>query len=178
MVYTKKEVQQWLSNRSIDPKTFKKIPKYGKKYFDLENRAKKLKLIIPYNKTVLSKYYRPSNLQIFKPTVQECKEWLKNKTVNPRSGRVIGYNKYVYKKYYNQCILYGLMERLKPKTPILIPMKNKVSSKKKKFKPEFTKKQCKEWLKNRNINPKSGRKISKNGSVYQKFKKCIKYYNL
>jgi len=42
----------------------------------------------------------------------------------------------------------------------------------------FSKKMCKKFLKKKNINPLTGRKIKRNGKIYKKFIKDCKFYKL
>ena len=42
----------------------------------------------------------------------------------------------------------------------------------------YIERECKDWLKNRKINPRTGRKIKKGGSVYKKFLSRCKHYKL
>ena len=76
-----------------------------------------------------------------------CKKFLKNKSVNPSSGRPIKRGGTKYKKLLKEC------------------------------KPTITKKNCVKFLESgKTINPITGRTVKKDGPIYKSFmKKCKKY---
>lgn len=74
-----------------------------------------------------------------------CKEWMKNKNINPETKRTIKDTSPIYKKYVKLCT-----------EPLIKDL-------------------CMEWLKNKNINPETNRKIKDTSPIYKKYmKKCSK----
>ncbi len=88
-------------------------------------------------------------------TKSECSKWLKNKEVNPRSNRPIQVGKGVYNKLEQSCADYQLIEG---------PSGRQSAKKKSDI---FTPDECKLWLIDKTINPRSKRKIKIGGSVYK-----------
>jgi len=88
-------------------------------------------------------------------TAEDCEKWLKNKSINPKTGRKINPNAKngIYSKLEKACTH---------------PPAN-----------EFSDKDCEKWLKNKSINPKTGRKINPNAKtgIYSKLEKVCKSTN-
>ena len=83
-----------------------------------------------------------------------CEEWIQEPLINPKTGRRILKNGETYKMWQNKCKELGLEH--KPKCNKLV-----------------TYNRCQEWIKNRNINPETGRKISSTGPTFKRYlKKC------
>jgi 2-cysteine adaptor domain len=116
--------------------------------------------------------------------MNDCKEWLKDPLVNPRTRRKIKANGSVYKELqkecediqYDECVEWLKDPLINPRTKryldvgdpmyykfekackgIEIPVKTKPPSD-----------ECEEWLKNPLVNPRTGRKINVGGSVFKK----------
>ena len=79
-----------------------------------------------------------------------CKQWKKNKNINPLTGRAIKKNGPTYKKIEKMCKKY--MSR---------------------------KEKCRKWKRHKSKNPTTGRKIKKQGPTYKKYEKeCLSKKNI
>jgi|LakMenE18May11ns_1017448.scaffolds.fasta_scaffold9892115_2 hypothetical protein len=79
-----------------------------------------------------------------------CKEWIKNKNVNPETKRKIKDTSPIYKKYLKLCY------------------NNNNNNNNEKL--------CKEWIKNKNVNPETKRKIKDTSPIYKNYIKiCNKF---
>ena len=96
--WTKKECNQWLKNKSINPKTNKKISVDGRIY-------KKIQLNCCSSPTTVSspKKKQKEIKQDEGFSKKECQQWLKNKSVNPKTNRKISEDGKIYKKIEKQC---------------------------------------------------------------------------
>ena len=116
--------EEWLLNRTVNPRSGRKIKVGGPTYRQLEQEC--------------------SN-----PSSKPCEEWLLNRTVNPRSGRKIKVGGPTYRQLEQECSNPTTPE---PKTTI---------------REASTTAECEEWLLNRTVNPRSGRKIKVGGPTYR-----------
>ena len=93
-------------------------------------------------------------------TKELCYKWYEDKNINPLSKRKINENGAIYKS-------------LKSKCSKLLNNENK-NNKNNKKSLNITDELCKKWIKNKNINPETKRKISSTGNIYkQYYKKCL-----
>ena len=88
-------------------------------------------------------------------TDTDCYMWVKNKNINPHTNRKILSSSPIYKKFEKKCL-----ENIKKKLSLKLS--------------DNTDKDCYMWLKNKNINPHTNRKILSTSPIYKKFeKKCL-----
>ena len=88
-------------------------------------------------------------------TDTDCYMWVKNKNINPHTNRKILSTSPIYKKFEKKCL-----ENIKKKLSLTLS--------------DNTDKDCYMWLKNKNINPHTNRKILSTSPIYKKFeKKCL-----
>jgi hypothetical protein len=81
---TKKEIcDKWLINKTINPKTSRKIKENGAIYKELEKKCS----LNPLNQKEI------------------CDKWLINKTINPKTSRKIKENGAVYKELEKKCLI-------------------------------------------------------------------------
>lgn len=85
-----------------------------------------------------------------------CEEFLRNPTKNPETGRVIELGGKKYKEFTERCKKVGLCSK-----PVSgnIPMNRSL---------------CRQFAKNPNVNPKTGKKIAINGPTFKKLMKECK----
>jgi|694.fasta_scaffold00546_3 hypothetical protein len=89
-------------------------------------------------------------------TKELCYKWYEDKNINPLSNRKINETGAIYKS-------------LKSKCSKLLNNQNNYNKKSLNITDEL----CKKWIKNKNINPETNRKISTTGNIYkQYYKKC------
>jgi len=94
-----------------------------------------------------------------------CKEWIKNKNINPETKRKIKDTSPIYKKYLKLC---GSNKNNNDDIKKGNDDKNDKNNKIKKL--------CKEWIKEKNINPETKRKIKDTSPIYKKYiKLCNKF---
>jgi hypothetical protein len=72
---------------------------------------------------------------------------------------------------------FGYKPRQRRGVATLLHRSNLYKRSKRKVK-RFSKKMCKKFLKKKNINPLTGRKIKRNGKIYKRFIKDCKFYKL
>jgi len=94
----------WLNNKTINPKTNRKIKENCKTYNEYKNRC----LYFGLNLDNSNPIHNPivNNNEI---TREDCLLWLKNKTINPKTKRKIKENALIYNKYEKKSIEYGLI---------------------------------------------------------------------
>ena len=92
-----------------------------------------------------------------------CEEFFKDPSRNPKTKRKILSTGKVYKNIVKSCDKYKIKSRSKSK--IKSRSKSKIKSRSK------SKSICQLWLKNKNINPRTNRKIITDGPVYKKLEK-------
>jgi len=99
-----------------------------------------------------------------------CKDFLKNDSINPRTGYKIKKNGPTYKKLLKECekkVSLHKVVKVNKKITKNIDKKNVKKENEKNYK------KCKKFEENNNINPFSGRKIKRNGPTYKKLiRKC------
>ena len=78
-----------------------------------------------------------------------CNKWKQNRSINPRTKRLIKENGPVYKKLQRKCTPEELKRR--PRQP-----------------PRVVSNVCEKWLQNKLVNPKTGKTIKMNGPTYKK----------
>ena len=90
-----------------------------------------------------------------------CKEWLKNKNINPETKRKIKDTSPIYKKYLKLCN---------------DDNNNDDNNNDDNNNDDKIKNLCKEWIKNKNINPTTKRKIKDTSPIYKNYiKLCNKF---
>lgn len=87
-------------------------------------------------------------------TLEECKEWLENKEINPKTNKTISENGSIYKKLYKKCIECHLIEDDNIKN-YSVPEMKRLSEL---------------WYKNKDINPINNKKIKSSSKIYKKLK--------
>ena len=93
-----------------------------------------------------------------------CKEWLKNKNINPETKRKIKDTSPIYKKYLKLCN---------------DDNNNDDNNNDDNNNDDKIKNLCKEWIKNKNINPTTKRKIKDTSPIYKNYiKLCNKFIYL
>lgn len=95
-------------------------------------------------------------------TKKECQEWMANKEKNPRTKRSISPTGRVAKELKKMVIELGLTSG-----------EEEIKGEK-----TFTKKECQEWMKKKDTNPKTKRKISPEGRIYKELKKKSQDYGI
>lgn len=117
---------------------------------------------------------------------KKCKEWRSNQTLNPLTRRVIKINGPVYKKLQKEC------NEIRPanakpvnneRGPLTIRQNNArpvnvrpVNARPVNNERDVIESDCKKWVKNKHINPQTGRRIIYKGPTYNSLqKKCLKY---
>src|SRR3989338_8209880 len=96
-IWTKKECNQWLKNKSINPKTNKKISVDGRIYKKIQVNCS----TSPSSTSYSPKKKQKETKEIKQDegfTKKECQQWLKNKSVNPKTNRKISEDGKIYKK--------------------------------------------------------------------------------
>ena len=104
-IWTKKECNQWLKNKSINPKTNKKISVDGRIYKKIQVNCS----TSPSSTSYSPKKKQKETKEIKQDegfTKKECQQWLKNKSVNPKTNRKISEDGKIYKKIEKQCKKY------------------------------------------------------------------------
>jgi hypothetical protein len=92
-----------------------------------------------------------------------CEEWFKNKNINPETKRKIKDTSHIYKKYLKLC---GSNKN----------NNDDIKKDNDDDKNDKNKKLCKEWIKAKNINPETKRKIKDTSPIYKKYiKLCNKF---
>jgi len=96
-------------------------------------------------------------------TDNECAEWRRNPTVNPRTGRYIIINSPKYMEYQERC-----------GAPIVVPQPARQPRQPHVMSTtqlEFTDNECAEWRRNPTVNPRTGRNITINGPKYMEYQR-------
>jgi hypothetical protein len=180
--YTKKQCDEWIANKLVNPKTNKKIQKDKSVYNDLKKHCiGKSKSKSPIVEVIKDKVKSKSKSKSKSPLVVEtkgkytkkqCDDWIANKLVNPITKRKIQQGKPVYNDLNKHCTV-----KSKSKSPIVEVKKDKVKSKSPlvvETKGKYTKKQCDDWIVNKLVNPITKRKIQQNKPVYNDLNKhCL-----
>jgi hypothetical protein len=167
--YTKKQCDDWIANKLVNPITGRKIlqgkPVYNdfKKHCTVKSKSpivevKKVKSKSPIVAEIKGKY-----------TKKQCDDWIANKLVNPITGRKILQGKPVYNDLKKHCTN-------KSKSPIVEIKKDKVKSKSPIIEPigKYTKYVCEQWKLNNLVNPMTGKKIQEGKGIYNDLKKHCK----
>ena len=95
-----------------------------------------------------------------KITKELCDKWLINKNINPITARKIKETGAIYKELSKKCSFNPLN-----------PIKSKKKTKKEKEVKLTDSQICNKWLENKNINPKTSRKIKETGAIYKELSK-------
>lgn len=157
----------WEKNKDLNPFTGGNITK---------NMYKLLEIVCIKSPTAYkSKSPRDRNISVTK-----CKDFLKNKNINPITGRTIKDNGAVQKKLIKQCQQLKLSDssysnprksRSRNKKPRNPPRNPSISSSADKLR-----KICEEWFNNRGIDPISRKKIRPNFKIYKSLlTKCSEF---
>lgn len=157
--------KQFLNNPRINPRTGRQILPTGQVYKKLVKECGE-----PDYDAHSSRYYSDimfiakkfpwtrRSPKISMTRKNPCEEFLKNPHINPRTRRQISPEGNVYKKLMREC-----------STPSRAQSRARSRARSRKH-------PCEEFLKNSNINPKTGRKISPEGNVYKKLvRECERY---
>ena len=136
------------------------IKLFVKNYKDVDWLSKQLDVLYD-NKRWGKQYHSGEKGEMTKANV---KKWLENKNINPKTGKKIISTGKVYKEFHSKSVELGLTKGS--------PTKKKSNSKK--SGEEFTKKELKKWLKDKERNPQTNRKISLTGKIYMKLEKAAK----
>ena len=166
--YTKKQCDDWIANKLVNPITGRKIQEGKPVYNDFKKHCtvkSKSPIVIPKK----DKSKSPIIIETKgKYTKKQCDDWIANKLVNPITGRKILQGKPVYNDLNKHCTV-------KSKSPIVEIKKDKVKSPKVvETKGKYTKKQCDDWIANKLVNPITKRKIQQGKPVYNDFAKHCK----
>jgi serine/threonine protein kinase len=137
---------QWKLNKSINPRTNRKIKPTGKVYKDLETECAS-------KSPTRRRAGGPRNLDPYSP---KCLKWRNNPTVNPTTDRKIKIGGPTYQKLEEEC---GPPVAA-PAPPRAPPQNDKQAEP-----------NCDEWRANPSMNPKTGRAISPRGKIYQWYQK-------
>ena len=109
-------------------------------------------------------------------TPHECKQFLNNPTINPKTNRPIKKNGPTYKKINAQCGKEDKkIKKVVKKIKKVVKKIKKVDTKNKKIaKESLMKGKCDLWKTNKTVNPLTNRKIKDTGAVYKQFAKLCK----
>jgi len=127
---TKELCYKWIANKGIiNPITNSIIDKNGKLYKEIEKACMKLKIIDNKTKEVLKEHKEfikkydkkelkkkvlitnnPKYKLKYEPTIEDCKKWLKNKLINPKTNVKIIKNGEIYRQLKNKCELLGIID--------------------------------------------------------------------
>jgi hypothetical protein len=170
--YTKKQCDDWITNKLVNPITGRKILQGKSVYNDLmkhcTNKSKSPIVEVKKDKSKSPLVVETKG----KYSKKQCDDWIANKLVNPITKRKILQGKPVYNDLMKHCTN-------KSKSPIVEVKKDKVKSKSKsplviETKGKYSKKQCDDWIANKLVNPITKRKIQEGKSVYNDFNKnCL-----
>ena len=141
---------QWKLNKSINPRTNRKIKPIGKVYKDLEVECASKS---PKGKSPGSPGRRRGRQDPYSP---KCFKWRNNPTVNPTTDRMIKIGGPTYQKLEEECgspTTSGGQVYTSPAAPTLLAD------------------ECDEWKANPGKNPRTGRAISPRGKIYQWYQK-------
>lgn len=104
--YTREQCEKWRRNKTVNPLTGRKITSTGPTYLEFKKSCAAHK--IP---TVAPSYPMTASL-----TREQCKEWRKNKSVTPLSGRRINIRGAIYNAHKKSCKQYKKPSK-KPSLP-------------------------------------------------------------
>ena len=167
--YTKKQCDDWIANKLVNPITGRKILQGKPVYNDFKKHCtvkSKSPIVIPKK----DKSKSPIIIETKgKYTKKQCDDWIANKLVNPITGRKILQGKPVYNDLKKHCTN-------KSKSPIVEIKKDKVKSKSPIIEPigKYTKYVCEQWKLNNLVNPMTGKKIQEGKGIYNDLKKHCK----
>lgn len=140
---------QWKLNKSINPRTNRKIKPTGKVYKDLETEC------ASKSPTRRRTGGLTGNLDLYSP---KCLKWHNNPSVNPTTDRKIKIGGPTYQKLKEECGSVAVPAAQAPPQPS--PQNDKQAEA-----------NCDEWRANPSKNPKTGRAISPRGKIYQWYQK-------
>ena len=154
-IYTKEICNNWRSTPLVNPLSNKTIKKDGPTFNKLKKECK----------IFLSNSTSPQpKRQVMKKTDKNpiytqdiCDKWRSKPLVNPLSNRTIKEDGPIYNKLKKEC-------NTSASRSISLQHKKKVIN-------EDEIKLCKQWLKNKSINPKSNKAITSTGAIYKKYLK-------
>lgn len=135
---------KWKQDKSINPRTNRKIKPTGKVYKALEVECDDPG--VPKSPRRPARRYSP-----------KCLKWYNNPTVNPATNRKIKFDGPTYLQLEAEC-----------GTPTAVPVPPKATAT---VPPEPIQDECDEWKANRGKNPRTGRSISPRGKIYQWYQK-------
>ena len=142
-----KPCEEWLLNRTVNPRSGRKIKVGGPTYRQLEQECSNP--TTPESETTIREA---------STTAEPCEEWLLNRTVNPRSGRKIKVGGPTYRQLEKECSNPTTPE---PETTIREASTTTIRE------ASTTAEPCEEWILDRTVNPRSGRKIKVGGPTYR-----------
>ena len=127
---TKELCYKWIANKGlINPITGSIIDKRGKLYKEIQKACIKLKIIDDKTKEVLKEHKQfienfnkkevkkekiitknPKYKLKYEPTIEDCKKWIKNKLINPRTNVKINENGEIYLQLKSKCDVLGIKD--------------------------------------------------------------------
>lgn len=139
---TKDLCYKWIANKGlINPITNSIIDKNGKLYKEIEKACIKLKIIDEKTKEINKEHQKfidnydkqnqkkekvitknPKYKLKYEPTLDDCKKWIKNKLINPRTNVKINENGEIYLQLKNKCEALGIVDsKINEKKEIIKP---------------------------------------------------------
>lgn len=149
---------KWKKNKDVNPFTGGNITK---------NMYKSLEIVC-IKSPIAYKSKSPPNRDI---SVNKCKDFFKNKNINPLTGRTIKDNGAVQKKLIKQCQDLKLSGSYKKSAPTTGKSPKRSTRKKKNpsisLSADKLRRICEEWFNNRGVDPISRKKIRPNFKIYK-----------
>merc|ERR1712070_1186468 len=109
-------------------------------------------------------------------TVEDCLKWKTDKTKNPKTGRKIKENSFVYKQLEKNCNKKEV--KIEDKKEETKEIKDKKKNIKSILEEKLNKEECIKWINNKFINPRTNNKLDKTGYIYGIIEKQCSEYNL
>ena len=177
--------EKWRRNKSINPRTGRKINIGGPTYNDLERECRRVgrptykdpvddfvrQVRVPgynyddprvpgynYNAPAdeVKRVRFPANLDYAPRLSRVCQQWFLDKSINPRTGRQIKIGGPIYRDLERECNDSGV-----PRVPQVPRVPENLD-----YAPRLSR-VCQQWLLNKSINPRTGRQIKIGGPIYR-----------
>jgi len=173
--FTTEDCEKWKIDKTKNPKTGRKLKSNSVIIKELEKQCKEKKEIIKeYKENKFNERYN-------KYTTEDCEKWKKDKTKNPKTGRILKSNSIILKQLNKICNNNeDKDEEKKIKKKIEIDKEKeekKYIIKKSILEHKLSKEECIKWINNKLENPRTNNKLNLKGYKYEKKKKKCKEYN-
>jgi hypothetical protein len=174
--FTTEDCEKWKIDKTKNPKTGRKLKSNSVIIKELEKQCKEKKEIIKeYKENKFNERYN-------KYTTEDCEKWKKDKTKNPKTGRILKSNSIILKQLNKICNNNeDKDEEKKIKKKIEIDKEKeekKYIIKKSILEHKLSKEECIKWINNKLENPRTNNKLNLNGYIYGIIEKQCSEYNL